>query len=154
MNNKDTVEGNKLIAEFMGWICKERKSYNDGRLVLYTDKDKIFKYGGISYLLNKNPWDAPLKYNESYDWLMPVVDKIESLTVRPKDVFDDKVKVKLLGDHVEIFCYSTFRGKAVYWKNYLAIDNNTYKHANQKPSRIEAVYEAIIEFIEWYNKNK
>lgn len=53
------TEGNKLIAEFMGWKIQ----------------DRVFGYC-------KNPitldWEKPdFKYHSSWGWLMPVVEKIE-----------------------------------------------------------------------------
>ena len=50
------MENNKLIAEFMGW------KPNEHHWCLNGDKD--------------------LQYDTSWDWLMPVVEKIESLKYR------------------------------------------------------------------------
>jgi hypothetical protein len=51
-----TMEDNKLIAEFMGYEVKHGKcyspKYNDGTI-------------------------APMQFDGSWDWLMPVVQKIE-----------------------------------------------------------------------------
>ena len=55
-------EGNKLIAEFMG-IKKDR---------LGDFYHVPFKRSFQSFL------PAKMKYNSSWDWLMPVVDKIEN----------------------------------------------------------------------------
>ena len=65
MTNKKILQNNKLIAQFMGWVCSTRKSYDDDILVLYTPKNTIYKYGGISYLYNTDPWNAPLKFHKS-----------------------------------------------------------------------------------------
>ena len=54
-------EGNKLISEFMGWR---------------------FIFDGNVMFLNQNTPAKPinkLEYHSSWDWLMPVVEKIESL---------------------------------------------------------------------------
>ena len=52
------MKNNKLIAEFMGYEVKHGKcyspKYNDGTI-------------------------APMQFDRSWDWLMPVVEKIESL---------------------------------------------------------------------------
>ena len=51
-------KNNKLIAEFMGYEVKHGKcyspKYNDGTI-------------------------APMQFDKSWDWLMPVIEKIESL---------------------------------------------------------------------------
>tara|TARA_X000001382_G_C3110839_1_gene159843 strand:+ start:325 stop:639 length:315 start_codon:yes stop_codon:yes gene_type:complete len=51
-------ENNKLIAEFMGYEVKHNKcyspKYNDGTI-------------------------APMQFHKSWDWLMPVIDKIETM---------------------------------------------------------------------------
>jgi hypothetical protein len=140
MTDKEIIEGNKLIAEFMGWKCTSRKSYNDDILVLYTDKDTIFKYNKHGYLYNKNPWDAPLKYHSSWDWLMPVVEKIKSL-----------------GDSYEI---NGLYGKVHYrWcHKYDEESNNEIQpiRINGKINELQllVMYKAIIKFIKWYNDNK
>ena len=133
MKEKDILKNNRLIAEFMGWVCKPRKSYNDNRKVLYTDKGKIFKYNKSAYLFNKDPWTAPLKFHSSWDWLMPVVEKIESL------------EINKLYTVVDIAIYQC----SIYHKKLKEV-----KFFNFKDSKIEAVYQTVVEFIEWYNKNK
>ena len=141
MTNQEILEGNKLIAEFMQYSdidcheCKHSGVCNHLQCGLST-QEKIEQF----------------KFNSSWDWLMEVIDKIESL--EGSNPFKNNPKVKFQGDHVEIFWYSTYRGDCIYWKNYTGIDNNTYQHKNQEDSRILAAFRAIIEFIKWYNKKK
>jgi hypothetical protein len=52
MTDIELLEGNKLIADFMDWIHHEDVQYD-------------------IYEMNN------LKYHSSWDWLMPVVEKIE-----------------------------------------------------------------------------
>ena len=140
MTNKEILDGNKLIAEFLGFEFKNGVAQNE---VFYTlEKEHPIYLQGYSYKC--------AKFHSSWDWMMPVIDKIESL--EGNNPFKDNPKVKFQGDHVEIFWYSTYRGDCIYWKNYTGIDNNTYQHKNQEDSRILAAFRAIIEFIKWYNK--
>ena len=136
----NTEQNNRLIAEFMG--AKPCKQHPNNQLFL-TIKD------------NKNPslqyWHL-LKYHKSWDWLMPVIDKIESLDIRGNDY--DFPKVKFLGDHIEIFIYATYRSDYIYWKPWIDLRGNLHNHPKQYNSKIEAVYAAIIEFIEWYNEHQ
>tara|TARA_R100000963_G_C4637253_1_gene101164 strand:+ start:1304 stop:1579 length:276 start_codon:yes stop_codon:yes gene_type:complete len=52
------MEDNKLIAEFMGLVVSDRENYTSE---LHTNVD------------------ADLKYHTSWDWLMPVVEKISDI---------------------------------------------------------------------------
>ena len=59
MSNKEILENNKLIANFMGVkIGEERYSYRIGVTEPLQEKH--------------------LNYNNSWGWLMPVIEKIES----------------------------------------------------------------------------
>jgi len=66
-----------------------------------------------------------LKYHTSWDWLMPVVEKIESLS-------GTTVLIKRIG--CEIIMY----GKTI--------------SKQTSDTKIEAVWLAVIEFIKWYNE--
>ncbi len=57
------MKDNKLIAEFMGLSIKEGVCY-------YTDVDDMFPMG----IEVEEPY---LPYHTSWDWLIPVVQKIE-----------------------------------------------------------------------------
>jgi len=57
------MESNKLIAEFMGVPCDKD---------LYTP---LCPYTGETLFIPS----SQMKYDTSWDWLMPVVEKIESL---------------------------------------------------------------------------
>lgn len=67
MNSKEILEGNRLIARFMGHFDEEKGF-------------RHFKVGCSSEFLS---YDNPtvylmIKYHFSWAWLMPVVEKIES----------------------------------------------------------------------------
>lgn len=110
-----TTEKNKLIAEFMGW------------------KERFF---GMFYSPNKT-WskENELAFDSSWDWLMPVVEKIESL----------RFKVNIFGYNEDtqahyVIVYSSKEGT-------ISIQNQS------KLPKIEAVYNACVEFINYYNQN-
>lgn len=75
---KQIIEGNKLIAEFMGASTEmmDLQASTIGKTRVPT---------GRIYFTNRNPDNMhlclieDLKYHSSFDWLMPVVQKIESL---------------------------------------------------------------------------
>jgi hypothetical protein len=89
----NTEDNNKLIAEFMGYPN------------ISNDEDKR------DYL------EDYVKYHKSWDWLMPVVDKIENY----------------LSDNV---------GKVGYFDECLSSND------------LEVRYQAVVEFINQYNKTK
>jgi hypothetical protein len=57
----NTIESNKLIAEFMGM----KKHHNDNSMMVKTTSQG-----------NEVVFIDTLQYNSSWDWLMPVVQKI------------------------------------------------------------------------------
>jgi len=61
-------ESNKLIAEFMGM---ENERHSDGRYLFTTDIDEL-KGADTRF------WEQ-LYFHVSWDWLMPVVEKIYQL---------------------------------------------------------------------------
>jgi hypothetical protein len=63
----DNTEGNKLIADFMGHGFEE-----------LTDNEVPHRYYMIKGVGYK---DALLKYHTSWDWLMPVVEKIKDVQI-------------------------------------------------------------------------
>jgi len=65
-------ENNKLIAEFMGW--GRNYNYTDE---VYSNKNKNRKVPYWSEY-NSEIYLKEMKYQQSWDWLMPVVDKIHS----------------------------------------------------------------------------
>ena len=110
MNN--TNENNKLIAEFMGLDTEVFKS---GK-VNYYYYDKVSKQ---EIFLEAHE----LPYNVSWNWLMPVIERINIL------VMED--------DFYELY-------NSEEW------DNITHTLIQIK---IKYVYQAVVEFIKEYNKN-
>lgn len=119
MTKEEVQSNNKLIAEFMGAIPNP-KSPKTGCALLVRNNKKPYHY-----------FYADLKYHKSWDWLMPVIEKIEHdlpddsiITIEYKDciipVNEGEFDIQVLGEETKLL----------------------------------AVYKAVIEFIKWYNKNK
>ena len=106
-----TIEGNKLIAEFMGY------HYKDG--FIYADNPESAK-------LKKD-----CKYHTSWDWLMPVVEKIRTL---------NPDKGKLWFEWEILFCHCRI------WSN------TKLEWKNNSGTTINAVFESVTQFIQWYNQ--
>ena len=110
-----TTENNKLIAEFMGLNLHQgvwRKS------TLATER-KICK-------------EDALKYHDDWNWLMVVVEKIESIEygIYQVDILQEGCKI--------------------LERCRLLIDNRVGK-LESDTTKIESVYLACVEFIKWYN---
>ncbi len=117
------MENNKLIAEFMGF-----QKTNIG----WYDSEEIMP--PLSNTYDSNTFDEhELAFHKSWDWLMPVVDRIEG-------IIDEhgcaKYNVRIEQSWVDI------------------IDNHTSDEIVKVDgdNRREATYKAVVEFINQYNK--
>jgi len=118
-------KNNKLIAEFMDLTIKEGVCY-------YTDADDMFPMG-IEV-------EAPyIPYDDDWNWLMRVVDKIEDIRFdnEDKDSFVSYHRYDV--DNRGIGCAITDvqEGKVVGCGDYA--------------TKRESTYNAVVEFIKFYN---
>lgn len=141
-------EKNKLIAEFMGLkVSAITKIVNGTRqqgyylltedLILLREHEEVIG-GECVDILSEADYALPeeMRYNTSWDWLMPVVEKIESLRGFTK------VNGYFILD--SIGNYSRF-----------ILDDGTRIFESEIAStKLYSVFKAVIEFIEWYNENK
>lgn len=125
MSEKEILEGNKLIAEFMGGKFKEYSILN------LKENEVWLPYHGLCNY-------QKLKYYSSWDWLIPVVEKIESISELSQN--------RTCNFHVTIEKHRCF----IKWGIGRTICD-VYDYHNNK---ILIVYRAVIEFIKWYNQNK
>ena len=124
MKEISVIEGNKLIAEFMGNKRKESLS-----VWLRYKHWTIEPFGYFD--------DCDLKYNSSWEWIMPVVEKIE-----------------LLGYEVQISSQmeSINDDRETIWHQDCIITDSVNEITDiTSSSKINSVYQAIIKFITWYN---
>ena len=125
----NTTENNKLIAEFMGL-----EPYN-----LKYIKHPFFKREKEIHVVN-------LKYHTSWDWLMPVVEKIESLGVKFW-VKGNTCRVYINRELAELDSNVEWNGISTEFEGFFFI------YFEEKTKK-EATYKAVVEFIKWYNENK
>jgi hypothetical protein len=88
-----------------------------------TDNEFIAEFMGHEFIKADS-----LKYHSSWDWLMPVVKKLEK-------------------DH-EVMIYGTSCSITAF------DDENGYVGSYHKDSKIEAVYMIVLICIKWYNSKK
>ncbi len=132
MKKEEILKYNPLIAKFMGY------EYEIGEGTQPTGWYTLIKSTLINdsfrreYLCRN---DLEMKYHKSWNWLMNVVEEIEENT---------PYKINILECECEI--YSMVSDGFITSKNSV-IDKS-------RDTKIEAVYESIVEFIEWYNSKK
>jgi len=107
-------ESNRLIAEFMGIKSKT-----------YSDTPCLVHYNFDNTMLTSDR----MKYVESWDWIMPVLYKIDQL----EEVKEISVKV----------------GRTRIWLKDGFIESNSFKEDS-----ILACYKTVVKFIEDYNSRK
>lgn len=147
MSKEEILSKNRLIAEFMGWRAIQ---VGDGYMCHLNGKS----YNGTWAHQEKDAWDiickCKFKYNSSWDLLMPVVEKINSMFFCVT-IYSDACRIEPWEDSIpfeSLDLLSNFN-KQIFIATYYREELN-----NGAKNLIEAVYKATIEFIKWYNKNK
>jgi len=157
MTTQQIEEGNKLIAEFVGAKVTTPYPFN---------KDLGYETYHFEYPADKDvPTNYPenrrshvidgLKYHSSWDWLMPVVEKIENLTMSGKEEISSGAiedvdwsfafEIKDKQCMIHRYCSPQFYGEdSDYLKLYDCRNTN----------KMKSVYYAVVQFITWYNQNK
>jgi hypothetical protein len=141
MSDTSTTEVmNEVIARFMGGEVKD-----DYTLSNYT------KIGIPDWAFRIHNFDVikvgGYEYHTSWDWLMPVIEKIET----PQ--FDEKGQ----------FIFRSNADVGIHYKacvvEYVPDEESgdtteEVKIQTQSETKLEAVYKAVYQFIQWYNQNK
>lgn len=124
MEEKTVLEGNQLIAEFMG---VKKNVYNEDQ---YISAD----FPGAVCV---DTWN--LKYHSSWDWLMPVVEKINGL------------KLKSTSGKFMVTCEICPRHTSFGRTNWFPGEGCTLVNRCNGQSMLENTYLACLDFIKWYN---
>lgn len=124
MEIQDIIISNKLIAEFMG-----ATAYKHG-IFEAVNFPEATKEGFKSYDL------IYLQYHSSWDWIMTVVEKIESLSYNKGRHY----YIHITQSHVQFLIDRTNETPFSKWGS----TNN----------KLQAIYKAVIQFIKWYNERK
>lgn len=136
---------NELIAQFMGAERREGpRAFNPDQTI-------------VQWIIKGNPynqhrddvkhWYQPveLKYHESFDWLMPVVEKIAKIETNDK-VYNGE------DSYFDSYFPRTFAMINCETREFMVRLNRNPLH--QSTSLIEASYKAVVEFIKWYNQQQ
>jgi len=138
--NEIILENNVKIAAFMGFeFIKGTKNLKKGywkkgvnpEKIKYISTDPFQKLTSRIYL---GPRKYALKFNSYWHWLIAVVSKIEYLGYSSIIKRDNKNKI--------------------FSCSFIDINDTEIIFKTSSLSRKEAVYLAVVEFIEWNNKIK
>lgn len=127
METKDKVEGNKLIEIFKG----ERQLMPNGKM-FGIKRGSLKEHENWFNIVNVED----LKYHSSWDWLMPVIEKIEEIGKRPG----------IYGK--EVIIHSQYTSVGNYGPNYIV------QTTTDDTDKIGATWQTVIKFIQWYNSQK
>lgn len=113
---------NELIAEFM---------------------DQHVTLNGLRRNVMTNSYYADeLEYDISWDWLMPVVEKIDKLTMSDETHF----RTNINGSRNRTHCY--------IHKYHPGMSVGKEVSEGHEDSKLSSVYKAVVGFIKWHNVNK
>lgn len=131
-------ENNKIIAEFLDW------EFDDLSETFETPFLKLVKlqaFGDEQFSCKLKSFE--LEFHSDWNWLMEVVEKIESI----KDSYHGRFGVYISSNSCTI--------QSTNFKPHKPISNRPHYYDNVVlNTKIESTYNAIIRFINFYNKNK
>lgn len=127
MTQEEIIEGNRLIAKFKGWFEEE-----NGLEGTWYEIQGHAKY--VAFSTYKETY-RDLPFHRSWDWLIPVVEKIDQLEIVYYFSILFNHSSDILLTNVKISDY----------------DNNFYQHIKGDENTIDIVYKTTVEFIKWYN---
>lgn len=127
MNKQEILEGNKLIAEFMGfkWVK------NNPKMIAYIGIEGGWSVPTDSTLYEVGGGNQELYFHSNWNWLMPVVEKVRDSNCMVSIRFNKQLNTT----NTMIACF----------------ENKWHKDINTSGVGIESTYKAIVVFIKWYN---
>jgi len=130
----NTTENNKIIAEFLGAIPNKGGEYEMYGIIPSIEdelSEKHFFFG------------SEMPFTTNWNWLMEVVEKIQNVPSYDKDKFGTIVKIEGRNCSIKSDNYGSKN------KEY---SKKIYFNANYSgDTKIQAVYDACVDFIKWYN---
>jgi hypothetical protein len=128
---KTIKESNQIIAEFMGLESEETLT---GEMVYAREEQDLTKENNIR---TEFYYPEELMYHKSYDWLMPVYNKIEQM-----------------GLVYAMNCRFTSLEDGMYQVSIVPMINNTFDSIfYSSPQKLYAMFGAVAEFCEWFNNS-
>jgi len=140
-------DDDKIIADFMGFKEFQGDAFSE---MNYRLPDEYIEFLHCSHF-------GGLRFKHSWDWLMPVVEKIESLDL--SDLFyswedsAEKTSHNFMNIAVNIERNSCYVIAELQLDPCMQLSSSSSSSGDAK-TKIEATYKACLEFIKWYNLNK
>lgn len=127
MTQKEILEGNKLIAEFLQLELNDKQVQFDSRIYYKTPFLPVIHAA----------CEEQFEFHSSMDWLQPVLDKI---VYNFEEFSINGSRLMTGGDHTEYEC-------EIYTTGYQCITQARGISDNM----VEAIYKACIQYIQKYN---
>jgi hypothetical protein len=144
----NTIESNKLLAEFMGMKLHDINE-PDG---FWTNNIKTHKFDNV----------MNLQFDTDWSWLMEVVEKIESFGVN--EIMGRKLYSRFEIKHNRIQLYWSkdnnyqiqIETLQDWQEGYIHSGYKNYRRVgiNENTTKLEAIYLVCVEFVKWYNNQK
>ncbi len=133
MKEKEIIDGSKLISEFIA------ANQYKGEYDLFSTTTLMDVFSNISAEdADAKHYFTPneMQFHKSWDWLMPVVEKIED--------FHNGIEyqVVIYEDEVEII-----KKGNTHWQTIINISADG-------SGKLQNTYKAVVEFIKWFNEHK
>ena len=162
MKQQEIIDGNKLIAEFMDdyeirvnvpFVYEKDDDMPTSGNVCYTHEDaeeevRLEIEEGIINSVDVMVYNE--EYHSSWNMLMPVVEKIETIGGNVCIDFLGILKKDGLDRSNVAIHYAESTNKMMDKQGF---DFTSIKYS-EKITMINATWLAVVEFIKWYNKNK
>lgn len=139
------MDDNNSIAKFMGASVEELPNgkYRVGYL---NSKGEVFFHNDITI---KSVAERVAYHGNWYcdwDWLMSVVEKIETLDMVPFFLIQNKTAVIAISESQGVITHKIESSELV--------EEDGKIFTKQKDSKLEAVYNCVVKFIKWYNDTR
>jgi len=147
MEAKKIIDGNKLIADFLGWSEEGEKG------TWYRIID-VAKY--VAYSIHNNHPHNDLPFHRSWEYLMPVIEKIDKLRYKGFPIIvnigSDGAYIGINNSNASGEKYSEKYDNKLEIANTLNWNYWVVNEGEEEP-KIIGVWNAVVRFIQWWNEN-
>lgn len=137
------IEKNFKLARFMGGLIS-----GEGRLSLRTNEMWIPNHS-VVYTYTTDLGNGPtIHYHDRWDWLMEVVEKIESTVLENVDIDGEEMS------EVEFYVKIEGMSCSIAAQEVVGIDVLEDWIKAREETKIKTVYAVCVKFVEWYETIK